>query len=348
MPSDIVNNWLNGRKYAQIDSLRLKPREHPTAGGTPLSAQRGQAEAFYLRSENNEFWIAKKFYPNKCPDTDYLNAIGSILPQHKAFRCGTERRVLTSASLKKVTGSYYSKQLADWLENVVLMPQIGGFDWASMTERIRDREVFLSEIERSALCVNLATAVKEMEACSISHRDLSNGNIFVNPRSFEVSLIDFDSLFHPDLPMPAYTTAGSEGYTAPFVEPGDAQSTYCNLADRFALAVLCVEFLILTAESPFYHEGGVFSQEDIDRRNGATVDYAERELRKACPDALELFRRALSAGTFQDCPSPDDWIAIFRDFGCCLSVDDLPEVSFALIETVPVACVALPDNPWNN
>jgi len=347
MPSEIMTNWLNSRKQAEIDSLRFRPVEHPTAKGTPLSAQRGQAEAFYLRSDDGGFWIAKKFHPNKCPDIDYLNRIESILPQGKAFRCGIERSVLNSNSLQKASGLYHSQGLAKWFNSVILMPRIDGFDWISFAERICSGAVQLSDVERIALCKNLASAVKQMEDASVAHRDLSNGNIFVDPRSCEISLIDFDSLYHPDLSMPDYATTGSEGYTAPFVDPDDAGATYCKFSDRFALAILCVEFLVLTPQSPFYHEGGIFSQEDIDKRGGASVDHAESELSANYPEVSELFEKALNANGFEDCPSPDEWIAVLKDSGCCLSLDDLPEISFELPKPVPVACVSLPEDPWN-
>jgi len=345
MSSIEVDKWRRSRKPAQIEQLLLKPQSHPAMNDMTLSIARGQAEAFPLKDKAGGGWIAKKFHPNKSMDISYLKAVNSILPKHKAFRCGTERRMLTSASLKKEPGNHYSATLAKWLEHVILMPQIEGVDWACLIGQIRDKEIVLSQSNRISLCRNLATLVRILEDNSISHRDLSNGNLFINPKTFEISLIDFDSLYHPSLTMPTATTVGSEGYIAPFVNPTRAISTYCSQADRFALAILCVEFLILNPDSPYCHEGGIFDQKDINQRCGKTISYSENKL-KDYPQALKLFQSAIKSNSFQYCPSPKAWLSVCQEPKKCFSVDDLPAVLLEILKQKLNVPVTLPDNPW--
>jgi len=346
MPTDIMNNWLNSRKYAQIDSMLLMPQVHPNIKTIPLSVQRGQAEVYYLKANDGSPWILKKFYTNKCPDSFYLNKICSILPNHKAFLCGKERKILTSQSLNKNYNTYYLKELGLWLTDTVLMPQISGQDWTSFTDMIRNKEMVLTPQEQIMLCKNLATIIKVLEKNSISHRDLSGGNIFIDTESDEILLIDFDSLYHPNLPMPVSTTIGSEGYTAPFIIPDNTKSSYCHFADRFALTVLCVEFLILNHNSPFCHEGGIFNQKEIYRRNGKTINYAKQRLKKYYPKALQIFEKAISSNSFKNCPLPDEWLEFCDCSVCLLTVNDLPEVNLKLPYIMPEDRVVLPDNPW--
>jgi len=345
MPSEPIEKWFKSKRYAQIDGQILRPIKHSQINA-PLSVQRGQAETFFLEDKDGKRWVLKIFSSNKCPNVSYLNGVSRILPNNAAFRCGTERKVLSKLSLKKDSSYYHLIKLASELENCILMPQIDGLDWATIADRIRRNETRLNETQRRLLCRNLAEAVELLERNSISHRDLSNGNVFVVPSSLGISLIDFDSVYHHSLPQPSFTTIGSEGYAAPFVDAGNISTSYCELADRFALTALCVEFLVLRPDSPFCHEGGLFTQEDLNNRNGKTISYVQTELRKSYPDALNLFNSAISSRSFGNCPAPADWIGFCENSGACLSVNSLPEITFKKSGTNSVVSVSLPDDPW--
>ena len=321
MPSDVMKTWLRSRRYAWINNEYLKPVKHPVIKDTPLSIRCGQAEVFFLKSKNGDPKILKVFYSNKLPGESYLRAISSVLPKQKAFICGLERQVLSSSSLNSHQG-YHTKALSNFLDNAVLMPQVPGQDWMSLIDEIRGKTVHLSDKQRRLIAFNLAAVTKAMEAGSISHRDYSTGNIYIdfNNQSCQIYLIDLDCPYHPSLHMPANTTIGSDGYMAPFIDLNDASSTYCCMADRFALTVLCVEFLILNPISPLVHEGGIFEQKELFQRYGNTVSYARSELKRTCPEALDLFKRALTSHSFADCPSPDEWMVLCHVPGCCLTI----------------------------
>ena len=226
------------------------------------------------------------------------------------------------------------------------MLQIEGVDWACLTDRLRNSKIDLTETDRIKMCKNLANIVKILEESSISHRDLSNGNIFIDPNTFEISLIDFDSLYYSSLQMPASTTIGSEGYAAPFIDADDATLTFCKQADRFALGILIVEFLLMGKTSPFSHEGGIFNQEDINQRSGKTIAYAEQQLQSKFPGALKLFKAALNSFSFGDCPSPDDWKAFYSQAKSVFSVNDFPEISLRLPQARHATTAKMPGNPW--
>ena len=308
MPSDIVTKWLKSRHYAAIQGKLLRPRKHPSSPGLPLSVQRGQAEVFFLEEDNQTSWILKKFYQSKLPHNQYLHQISTLLPQHDAFSSGCNRNILNHASLVKSGSNYYHKELALWLEHTLLMPKVKGSDWTTITDGLRDNTAQLPQTQRVNLCHKLAQLVKQLEDNKLSHRDLSSSNVFIDLANDNIHLIDFDSMYHPSLIMPESTTMGSEGYMAPFIKQG--QSTWCQMADRFALAILNTEFLILNEHSPYCGEGGIFNQEDIYKRSGKTITYAQDELQRQYPKALELFNSAINSTSFKQCPAPEQWMEL--------------------------------------
>jgi serine/threonine protein kinase len=348
MPSEVMNQWFNSRKPAQIEGLKLTLRPHSHFKNIPLSSQQGQAEVFFSQAEDSSSYILKCFHDGKCPEITYLNAVSTLLPRHNAFRCGTERKVLSKQSLKKGPGFYAAPKLAAYLENSILMPQIDGLDWHSLNDALRKGKRTLSGAQRLRLCSNLAGIVKLLEEHQISHRDLSGGNVFIDPDTLHVSLIDLDSLYHPSLKMPEMTTIGSEGYTVPFASANNPAATYCPCADRFALTILCVEFLILDSTSPFCHEGGIFEQNDLNRRQGKTLSHAVSKLKTLHPNVLKRLNATIKSRTYKDCPAPQEWIIKDSITAKAPSLESLPQVRFASFRPRDIHVVKLPENPWNN
>jgi len=136
--------------------------------------------------------------------------------------------------------------------------------------------------------------------------------------------------------MPAATTCGTEGYTPAFAWRNGAPSpaaTWCPHADRFALALLIVEFLVLGRNAPLGAEGGMFDQEALRMRVGTCIGHATANLRREFPDALALFEAAIRARNCDTCPAPADWIRFCnRLLGCSATPPPLTD-----IESVPIA-----------
>ncbi len=307
---DIVEAWLKSGKWAEVAGLKLRPVESPTFKGIPVSTVRGQAQAFYLTDDNGLEWILKKFLPARLPDGAYIRAIGALVPHRPGFQSGCRRQII---SKKDVSGSGFSAPgFAQWLENTVLMSCIVCDDWLSLAEKIRGGSAALAADERLLLCRLLSENVGFLEANDLSHRDLSVTNVFVDLKNSVVHLIDWDSLFHPSLPMPRNTTWGTEGYIAPFVMSGgapDARVTWRARADRFGLAVLNAEFLCMEAGTLYTHDGGMFEQAELYGRGGPGTAHILAQLRQTFPAAATLLERALNARGFDDCPSPAEWLA---------------------------------------
>jgi Serine/threonine protein kinase len=309
--SNIAEAWVKSGKHAEIVGFKLRPIENPFIKGTPLIAARGQAQAFYLTDDNNLGWILKKFLPAKIPDSGYMKSIESLIPHRPGFQSGYLRRVLSKGDISKA--GFYNADFTSWIENTVLMPQIKHDDWATLADRIRSGSARLTKNDRMLLCQSVSEEIKLLEGGDISHRDLSPTNVFVDAQNSTVHLIDWDCIFHPSLSMPPNTTYGTNGYIAPFIkEMGalDPQKTWMPRADRFSLAILNAEFLGMDVGTPLKHDGGMFEQAELFNRGGPETFQIINQLRQSFPGAAVLLERALQAQSFDDCPSPAEWIGV--------------------------------------
>lgn len=310
MPAEILNNWLKSGKPAALDGQLLRPLQHPKMPGMPLVVQRGQANALFCRAENNTPWIIKKFLPGRGPDATYLGAVAALLPAHPGFAAGKGRRILQARDLQKAHGAYFTKELQEWIGGTVLMPRIAGTDWAGLADDVRSGDLQLEVNQRISLVRNLSALAKLLEDHRCAHRDFSCTNVFIVLQTGSVCLIDFDTLYHPSLIMPRKSPSGTPGYIAPFVWRNGLQSvdaTWHPHADRFALALLNVEFLVLDRGTPLHGDGGMFPQAEIRTRQGRHLAMAMQRLRAMCPGALPLFEAAISSRSYDDCPAPEDW-----------------------------------------
>lgn len=313
MPAEAMDAWLRSGRMARVHGTLFRPLEHHKLKGVPLSIQRGQAEAFFLGEETGTRQILKKFHRGHLFDRTYLEGVTSVLPSEVGFAAGTQRHVLQPSALSRKWGCYYSGMLANWLDGTVLMPVIPGQDWASVADDLRSGALQLGPTQRLTLCRNLCALIGQLETALCSHRDLSSGNVFVEPETGSVSLIDFDSLYHPQLSMPAGTTGGTVGYTAPFVWNNgtlDARASWCLHADRFALGLLVLEFLVLDESCPLTSDGGMFDQDELYARSGPGLQDIARKLNAQFPEAIPMFEASLASMSFDDCPWPEDWIRV--------------------------------------
>lgn len=310
-----MEEWLLSGRSARIGLYRLQPVEHPHARGKPLSSQKGQAEAFFLTDEHGHWWILKKFRQACMLDPAYLRRVTSLLPRESGFICGTERKILAAGVLQRTRGSHYSRDLDRWLDGTILMPRVKGVDWACLADDIRNGGLVLEPAQRLTLCRNLSQLIALMEAHRCCHRDLSCGNIFMDIAAGDIHLIDFDSVFHVSLAMPRATTCGTAGYTAAYMWTGDdldARRSWCEGADRYALALLNAEMLLVCSGTADTGEGGIFDQEELRNRRGKGIDSIAAELSARYPQAATLLLQAIHSRTPADCPTPGAWKSLFE------------------------------------
>jgi hypothetical protein len=100
------------------------------------------------------------------------------------------------------------------------------------------------------------------------------------------------------------------GFTPPFVRLNgieDTSVTWRRFSDRFSLAILSAEFLVVGRGSPLTNDGGVFKQSEIYNRGGAGISKIIGILQREFPKAVGLLEQALRAASFDSCPTWEDW-----------------------------------------
>lgn len=312
-----IDSWLSSNKEASIDNIILTPEKEPNWPSTTKYLERGQAKIFFLLDRKGKKWLLKKFFPNMQPETKYINAIGPLIPNKiRAFDSGTKRKVLTAYSLKDSKDFYYSRNLATDLENTILMPYIDAYDWVLIFNRIINGMHTLTRQQRILLSYNLCNHIQTLEDNNIAHRDLSNGNILVDTKTWMVHIIDWDCMYHPDLQMPDNTTIGTNGYIGPMVlEDGKpkTEKTWHSKADRFSMSVLIMEFLACRKGLIHEEDDALLNQDELYSLYELSVakpgiELLVKTIKDDYPDAVELFKRTIRARNYEECPSPKDWI----------------------------------------
>lgn len=312
--TDVARAWLASKKRVSIEGVRLLPEENTYLANHPLVSARGQAKAYYLRDESKRTWILKKFLPGRHPDTAYIKAIQALIPACAGFESGYQRRVLSPASVATVAAKELpSAEFPTWIDNTILMPRVKGSDWAWLADKVRDGTIVLKREQRLLMCQNLNQKLSILEKNELSHRDLSSTNVFIDTDTWDVHLIDWDSLYHPSLTIPPHTTFGTNGYIAPFVRVNgseDGSVTWRAGSDRFSLAILNVEFLTVERGSPLTGDGGLFDQDEIYRLGGAGINEITDRLKRNFPVAFQVFDKTLRAQSFTASPGPEEWMGI--------------------------------------
>ena len=305
----LMQAWLLSRERAILNNVALVPVSEGIGSERPKVIESEEGFAYFLVDDEGRRWILKKFLPGREPELAYLNAIQTLIPRDPGFESGSERTILRARSVLRQ--GFYNPEFQEWIEGTILMPQVSAPTWAYSARSIREGTTTLSVGDRLLLCACLAKLVSSLESQGLAHRDLSARNILVDVATRNVHFVDWDSLYHASLRMQTETTCGTYGYMAPFVKVDGEENVHLSWkerADRFALAILSSEFLVIGPESMAVEEGGLLLQSEIDRRSGPTIFELRQRLKSAFPGSTHLFDQTIRAKTFEECPSPKDWL----------------------------------------
>ncbi len=314
---DLITHWLRSGQTLRICGLDFKPLAHPRLAQTVWRITKGQACVYFLEQvPHGKVWLLKRFSPGKRPYDEYLQQVNDCLPGGPEFFTCTQRRLLQRDHIDMRHSTYRDPGAVDFLEGTILMPKVPGTTWASIADDLRDHNRTMAWPIRLKTALKLARCIGLLEAGHCCHRDLSSTNLFVT-RKAQVFLIDWDCLYHPDLTFQINTTIGTNGYIAPFafgatreVDPG---WSWCEGSDRFALAVLIAEILLIDHQTPGTQEDGtLFSQTQINNQPNHFISEQLGCLQKRSRPVALLLERTLGARDLKECPSPGQWIAALK------------------------------------
>ena len=311
---DVVQAWLTSGEDAILNGITLRPSSHANFATVPAMTTGDQGTTYQLLDSSDNRWMLKKFGAETEPAADYIAAIQTLVPTRSQFESGSRRMVLSESSVD--SSAYQKPEFVSWIAGTILMLHVDGYTWGELIQSITEGTRPLSKVERLLLCSRLTEAVDLLESSGLSHRDLSSSNVIIDPINVEVSLIDWDSLYHSSLKQQANATAGTDGYIAPFVRANgslEPQRTWRERADRFALALLNAELLTVQAQSQRYLDHGLFDQAELYARSGQTLFRIKNRLRQLSPPAAASLDTALNATSFDMCPSPVEWLAVINE-----------------------------------
>lgn len=339
-----TNVWLQSGLPAMVKGIRLIPQQHPRYKNLAYVIDGQQGKCLFLNQPGTQrTWVIKKFNPEMTLDRPYLSAIRALVPNEPSCIAASKRYLVASADIKNEEGLYYSNELATLLDNSILMPEVKGETWKNISQSIRSGKYEFSLGKRVAFAKSLVATVIALEKNGCVHRELCSDNLILNFDDNIVYLIDWDSMYNGSLYFQKSLPAGAEGYIAPWVvdETGryDARKTWNAKGDRFSLAIVIAEFLLVDKQSPRYYNGALFSQEILQNPKQLTVQRYTEQLNKMSESVGDLFKQTLFAGSFETCPEPYRWIRALESIQ--VSDEEKKEAEAIEIENIDVKKDAL-------
>lgn len=337
--------WLQSGTFRPLGPARLIPVGKQMGA---VEIQHGQANLYILADPDGQRWYLKKFKPNRQLEPTYVSATAACIPQRPQFEAGTRRVVISRATLDPAS---FDDDFASQLDGTVLAPRIIGTSWGSVLGQLIQGQSLPLE-ERVAIAHDLVSSIEALEMAGLSHRDLSTGNLLVNTHEKSVHLIDWDSLYHASLAFQRNTPCGTPGHVAPWTVQ-DPRASWCERADRYAMAVCVAEILGARPGLRLHNDGGLLSQERAARPSPDSVRNLRTALADISRDADALFERALEASGFNACPSPAEWIVCLKSLlpSPPILLHDLPEgppASFGdwrIVRSAQRLCLVNPQQP---
>jgi serine/threonine protein kinase len=295
-----VDAWLWSGQTMRLAGLDFVPMCHPAFQDTAQRVVKGQAAVYFLRQQpHGSVWLLKKFSPSRRPSDEYLARVQECLPGGIEFFTCTQRRFLSADLVDGRHSPYRAPEFAAWLEGTILMPKVPGTSWSVVADSLRSGEVDLTLAQRLRAAANLADCVGRLETAGCCHRDLSGSNVFLADDA-RIFVIDWDSLWQAQLPYQANTTVGTPGYIAPFTRSPtgdwDALRSWRPYADRYALAVLIAEILLVsTALSDAQEDSTLFAQAQLEHPDGEFIRTQTDRLMQISIAVGQLFNEAVHA-----------------------------------------------------
>lgn len=195
-------------------------------------------------------------------------------------------------------------------------------DFATLKEGAWD---VCDERRRRVFAAHLASAVAALERMSLTHCDLSHGNIMIGPGpdGAEVCcLCDFDGFAADGVtPLPRRDASGAPvrplgttGYQYPELldrisrDASDSDPSILVETDRFALGAIICEMMVWDTDvSAQLNRMELLSDEIIRRRR---IDLLPDAIVKRFPKGFALLQTALKAGSPDAMPSPQEWLQL--------------------------------------
>jgi len=190
----------------------------------------------------------------------------------------------------------------------MLMPWIRGSTWFDILSKVEvGRNVYGLEVGLP-LCRRFLEVMKQLELAGLAHTDIAPGNVMVDLKSMDVQLLDLEDLYVPGSNAPQVQNTGSAGYRHPSADSG--KTTWCAEGDRYALAVMAAEMLLLAnpALRAQVDDNGLFAGDRTSPSGGDRFAAALPYLQSVDAEFARLFEFAWWSPTLEDCPRASQFL----------------------------------------
>lgn len=277
---------------------------HPFAKNMVFSLIGSKAKIFRVRNDEGGLFALKVFY--KSFRTSHIIILNDILKQYVDLPGLTvsNRLVLTKENNADAIREYPDLEfsvLMPWIEGSTCLEIFSFFDNLPLPKapEIIQNTKRLSEI------------LYGLERYGLAHTDISSSNVIVNTTASKIDFVGIENFYGEKIPQPAYLSAGSPGYAHPTASEG----LWCPEADRFAGAILVVEYLgLLDAKIKQYAHGETFfASAELGQRTSGRFNYLKKFLASLDKRLSELFTQTWFSPTLEKCPSLEEWYVVMKD-----------------------------------
>lgn len=277
---------------------------HPAAPGFPYGQQGRRGTVYQIKLTIDGSYHAIKVFSELFQDQ--RNAITAQRLKTFAGLPGLEacyRKVITSALYPALTQNYPQ------LNYAVLMPWVDGETWYDL---IGGQQALTPE-QSCRLAQSFLHCLVEMEKRQIAHCDLSGANLLMRLDTLDVSLVDVEEMYSPDMnrPDPKKLPAGTPGYQ----HKSAARGLWGPDADRFAGAVLLAEMLGWCNETVRQnaYDCQYFQEEEVQTRC-QRYEILRSALRREWGSPIaSAFTQAWESDRLEDCLPFQQWEKLLQD-----------------------------------
>jgi serine/threonine protein kinase len=188
------------------------------------------------------------------------------------------------------------------LTYAVKMVWVNGKTWEEMVVNTQP----ISQEQSRQLAIKFLNILRSMEEKHVAHCDLSGPNVLINIDPVDVSLVDVEDLYAPDLKRPDKPPGGSDGYahlTAP-------EGLWSEVADRFAGAILLSEMLGWCDEQVrrIAYGQSYFDPKEVQKGGSDRLTVLSKAVEaRFGHEVTALLQHAWNSNRLEDCPSFKNW-----------------------------------------
>jgi serine/threonine protein kinase len=281
-----------------LPSGRYTIQAHPAAPHLPFSAEGKRAIVYNVKSSAGAAWALKVFKKKyQTPELlgsavslEKLASFPGMLAAKRSVIAPTDRAAVDCPDLCYAT----------------LMPWIPGRTWydllVSAAQAGQRRMAIYSLDVGLALSRRLLEITEELERIGAAHTDIAPGNVMLELQTGDVQLLDLEDFYLPAAQPPSAQNTGSAGYRHPTAEAG--KTMWCREGDRYAVAVMAAEFLILSNPGlgVLASDTGFFAEDRNSQVGAQRFALARPFLESSAPEFARLFSMAWNSTTLEACP----------------------------------------------